>query len=193
MAKSGRQEVRSAVDTRNRIIDAAQVVFSQKGYPHAGMREIAGCAGVATSLVTKYFGTKAALYEEALVGAMFDLGIFQADPDRFGDVLADTMLDTRLQMNAPGMIALSLGDAESREIALRVTWTHILKPMSEWLGPPAGLERAINIFMMTLGFSIFGRNGGFDHPKRPDPEIVSQLFAEGLQRLVDMRNVTEPS
>ena len=177
-----------AGETRNRIIDAAQVIFSEKGYPHAGMREIARHAGVATSLVTKYFGTKASLFEAALTGALIEVGIFQADRSQFGERVVQVTLDPEQRMSAPAMIALSLGDAEARQVCIRVTREHIFKPMAQWLGEPHGLERSINIFMMTLGLSIFGREVRDETAATADNATGNELFARALQAMVDLEH-----
>ena len=176
---------RRAGGTRNRIIDAAQVVFSNKGYPHAGLREIAGRAGVATSLVTKYFGTKSNLFEQALIDALAEVDFFQGERADFGALVVEVTLDRAVRMSAPAMIALSLGDAEARQVAVRVTREHILAPSARWLGEPDGVERALNMFMMTLGLAIVGRT--MRDQAAPDADIATsnRMFAAALQSLVD--------
>lgn len=49
---------RGASPNRQAIIDAARLLFSERGYTGATMRRIAAAAGVDVALVHHYFGTK---------------------------------------------------------------------------------------------------------------------------------------
>jgi len=184
MVQDARLESRSSADTRARIIAAAQCIFAEKGYAQAGMREIAASAGVATSLVTKYFKHKTKLFEEALIGAIIAPATLQSDRAHFGGSIVGTVLDQDLQIRAPMMMALSLGDAEAREIVVRVAREHILASMTAWLKPPLAEARAVNILMMTTGFALFSRHIELSGSAATRQE-TAELFAQSLQRIVD--------
>ncbi len=49
-------------DTRNRILDAAEVLFAEKGYSAVSVREITACAGCNLAAVNYHFGGKENLY-----------------------------------------------------------------------------------------------------------------------------------
>ncbi|MBA3316881.1 MAG: TetR/AcrR family transcriptional regulator [Gemmatimonadales bacterium] len=73
-------------ETRDRILDAAHIVFTRKGTASSRTQEIAAQAGVNKALVHYYFGTKAALADAIFARALGTLmprifGIL-ADPDR---------------------------------------------------------------------------------------------------------------
>lgn len=189
MRQTDKAPTGNSTETKARIIEAAQIIFSQKGYPHAGLREIAGRAGVATSLVLKYFGTKANLFEEALSGALIAPEIFQADRSSFGRAIVDVVLDPNLNVNAPSMIALSLGDEEAREIASRVSRNHILAPMEKWLTSSQPHAQAAIILMMTMGLAIFSRHMSIDDTLEARDQ-VSQRVAKSLQAIIDGDDVT---
>jgi len=53
--------------TKDKIIDAAEVLFSGKGYYGTTTREITSQAGVPLGLMSYYFGTKADLYSEVII------------------------------------------------------------------------------------------------------------------------------
>ncbi|KHK90273.1 TetR/AcrR family transcriptional regulator [Novosphingobium malaysiense] len=149
---------RSSTDTKARILRVAQEVFSSRGYAQAGLRNIAAKAGVAPSLVIKYFGTKAKLFEEALVAAIIPIRQFQQDRATLGETIVASIVDPDAHMFAPAMIALALGDGEARQIAEQVVKDQIVAPMADWLdGEDAG-ARALNILAMTTGFWIYHRN-----------------------------------
>lgn len=58
--------VKEAEQTRERILEAAVSVFSEKGYRVATVRDICSLAGVNVASVNYYFHTKESLYDEAL-------------------------------------------------------------------------------------------------------------------------------
>lgn len=181
MPKSG---PRSAEDTKARIIEAAQEVFSRKGYSEAGLREIARQSNVAVSLVIKYFSTKANLFEIALTKALIDPEFFQGDRSKFGDLLVSTVSDPGLSVFQPAMIALSIGDDEAKDIIARVSEEFVIKPMTAWLGTPDARARANFILMLTMGYVIFSRHIAADASTGSGDDTAA-LVAKGLQAIVD--------
>jgi len=57
---------RNAVATRQAILASARKHFARENYENVGLREIAGYAGVDPALVSRYFGSKEALFRETL-------------------------------------------------------------------------------------------------------------------------------
>lgn len=53
-------------DARTRLIDAAITLFAEKGYEGTSVRDLATAAGVNVAAVSYHFGSKDALYTEAL-------------------------------------------------------------------------------------------------------------------------------
>jgi TetR/AcrR family transcriptional regulator len=80
-------------DTRQRVLDAAEAVFAERGFGGATTREIAERAGIAKRMLFYYFASKEAVYRavlERVVGGM--VGIheqFRSDPGPIG--LAEAM------------------------------------------------------------------------------------------------------
>jgi AcrR family transcriptional regulator len=64
--RAGRGRRPGAVDTRARILDAAQAAFGERGFDGASIRDIASRAGVDPALVHHYFGTKQRLFIAAM-------------------------------------------------------------------------------------------------------------------------------
>ena len=56
----------NAVETRQRIIDAASNLFSEKGRDGTSVREIAGMAKVNGAMISHYFGGKEGLYQDCI-------------------------------------------------------------------------------------------------------------------------------
>ena len=57
---------RNAEATRCAILEAARDRFAHDGYDQIGIREIAALAGVDSALISRYFGSKAELFERVL-------------------------------------------------------------------------------------------------------------------------------
>jgi AcrR family transcriptional regulator len=58
------------VDTREALLDAAEELFSQRGYAAVGIREIVEHAGVNIAAIKYHFGSKSDLYLETVRRAM---------------------------------------------------------------------------------------------------------------------------
>src|SRR3546814_5922181 len=76
---------------------SSDLAFSETGYSQSGIRDIAAIADVSSTLLLRYYGSKTALLEAALIEAM-PIGDLLATTERsqFGEVLARAFLDTRL-------------------------------------------------------------------------------------------------
>ncbi len=72
---------KSAATRRTQILEAAAVVFAEKGYQRATMKEIAGRAGIAPGTIYLYFGNKREILsaivnetETPIVAALLEMG-----------------------------------------------------------------------------------------------------------------------
>lgn len=166
--------------TRERILAAAAEIFAQSGYAQTSLRQIAARAGIAPSLVSRYFGTKAGLFEQALMHVVATNTVFTWDKARFGETMAD-LIPRRSNTNITVALVLALADPETREIARRVFRAHMIQPLVDWLGPPDAEERAMELFSLMTGFTIHM------HGLAPDPlpERSTQWLARTLQAIVD--------
>jgi TetR/AcrR family transcriptional regulator len=61
---------RNAVETRRRLLDAAEAEFAAKGYAGARLRDVAAVAGVQQALIHHYFHDKDGLYRAVLDRAL---------------------------------------------------------------------------------------------------------------------------
>ena len=57
---------RNAVETKRRLLDAAEIEFAQKGFAGARLRDVATVAGVQQALIHHYFADKSGLYRAVL-------------------------------------------------------------------------------------------------------------------------------
>ena len=77
-----RREARKA-QSRNRILDAARVIFFRDGFMNANLDEVAKRAGVAKGTLYRYFENKAELYVAVLAtnGELFERKLREAGSD----------------------------------------------------------------------------------------------------------------
>ncbi|EPR38720.1 transcriptional regulator, TetR family [Desulfovibrio sp. X2] len=92
---------RAQPDTRQRIIEAAGRVFSDKGFHRATVRGICSRAGVNVALIKYHFGGKEGLYREVL-GHAFGRCLREFPPDT---ALADTPPEERIAIFVRGHLA----------------------------------------------------------------------------------------
>jgi AcrR family transcriptional regulator len=172
--------------TRARILAAAEEEFSQRGYSEAGMRDIADKLGLSSTILFRYFGTKAGLFEAALRESLRGAQVFPPR-EQLGQVIADWLADPNLNMGPHRMIVLATGNEEAREIAARVLQEMTLTPVAEWLGPPDAEARARQIIALTSAFVLYTFQLTVP-PRRDgvDPSMVAWL-AQSVQAIVDRR------
>src|SRR5438552_14399993 len=59
-------------EVRARILRAAQVLFAERGYSGTNTRDLAAAAGVAERTLFRHFGTKANLFQTAVIAPFHD-------------------------------------------------------------------------------------------------------------------------
>lgn len=174
----------TADETRAKILQAAQSAFSETGYAQTGVREIAARAGVAPSLVIKYFDTKAKLFEQALIKAL-DLAMsFDFSRPGFGRRLVEVTGDRDIDIILPAMIVLSIGDEEASRIAARVADEYIISPTAKHLGPPDARAKAAAVLMLSTGLTIYSRYMQVEASDKVRARS-RELIAKALQVIVD--------
>jgi AcrR family transcriptional regulator len=72
----------SGTESREKIVEAATVLFTQTAFQEVPVEEIARLAGVAHGLVFHYFGTKARLYEAVSQAAADRLDLLHIEATR---------------------------------------------------------------------------------------------------------------
>ncbi len=173
---------RDAEATRARILAAAQSAFARGGYDHVGIRDIAGDARVSSTLLLRYFGSKAGLFEAALIASVSLDPVLATERARFGVHLAALFQRTELDVRPPVLIGVTAGDPEARAITARITETHLVAPLADWLGGAQPRARALEIAMLATGFVIYVRQLGIAGPAAP---ALFRWFADAVQAVVD--------
>ena len=120
MAEPQKRRTRNAAEKQARIIAAAQVLFTEKGYSQTSVRDIAERAEVAAGLVIRHFESKLRLFEIALTETFTTTPMTSTPRDQFGRSLASVLLTKEGQVAFPVMIMLSLEDEDARQVAMKV-------------------------------------------------------------------------
>lgn len=177
---------RNAERSKATILAAARQAFAERGYSQTGIRDIAAIADVSSTLLLRYYGTKAALFEAALIDAM-PLAPLLATVQResIGQHLSELFLDAKLQIQPPAIVVLSTGDAEAREIATRVLESQIIAPLAKWLGAPDAEARALQILTLAMGFVLFTQQIPLMPARRGSERKMANWLAGSIQAIVD--------
>jgi AcrR family transcriptional regulator len=178
---------RDAQATKARILEAAQHAFSVTGYSHTGIRDIARRAGASSTLLLRYFGSKAGLFEAALTEAVAITSVISQPREQLGTALAKSLLDPVNEIRPPLMIALASGDPEAAAIAARVTEQQIITPMAKWLGPPDGRTRALEMAMLATGLVSYLRQLPLREVTAAEQRRIADWFAGAVQAIVDRK------
>lgn len=157
MAEAQKRRTRNVAEKRARIIAAAQVLFTEKGYSQTSIKDIAERSDVAAGLVIRHFESKLRLFELALIEALATSPVGSADRAGFARQIAAVLLSEETTVAFPAMVMLSIGDEEARRVAMGVVREHVIKPTAQWVGEPAATERAVYIIVLSLGLALLER------------------------------------
>ncbi len=147
---------RDAERTREAILRAAQQAFSTRGYADAGVRDITAAAAVNPSLVSRYFGSKEKLFEEALAD-LLDVAMLTGQPRAaFGEGLMRAFTAANAdRINPLQVLVLATADPVSREISDRLLRSAVLEPLAHWFDLPNASERAARLCIIASGFFTY--------------------------------------
>ena len=144
---------RDAERTRIALLTAARTLFSTRGFANTGVRDVAELAGVNSSLVSRYFGSKQGLFRATLEQVLDITPILRDDQrHRFGVDMVAAFFETE---DAPGplaMMILSAADPEAHATSVELIQTKAITPLARWLGPPDGEGRAARLNILWSGF-----------------------------------------
>ena len=187
------RRTRDASRTRQQIITAARRVFSETGYEKATVRAIAGEAGVAANLITRYFGGKAGLFREA---STIDLGVvdvIDGPLDSLGARIAGTVLARYERGPTAGplqILARSAGTADGAglgEYFAEQAARALVAALATRYTTQEAADRVAAVGALILGVIMSRyvlREGPLAHAGEADLE---QWLGHHLQRLFDDR------
>lgn len=150
---------RDAEATRAAIIEAAKLVFTDKGFDQAGTREIAEGAGVNVALINRYFGSKEGLFAEAVIPALSVSEEQLAEANDLADALTALLMNKPAEIRFDPIIAM-LRSASSETVGPLLQETldkQIITPIANHLGGAQGRESASVALMIFYGYDVLVR------------------------------------
>lgn len=178
---------RDAQATKEAILEAARMVFMNKGYDSAGTREIADRAGVNVALISRYFGSKEGLFTQAIPPTLTLAPLIEGPMESFGARVANHFVHKDHECEYDPTLAL-IRAASSKDAvhvlkkALDEQFTQLLVARLEGENK---IERAALIGSFLAGFDFTARVVGLKTTAGSDKSAVEALFAKSLQDLVD--------
>ncbi len=179
---------RNAADSRQRLLDAARKLFAERGYERSTIRDIGELAGLDSTLIARYFGSKAALSLESMrtdfaaeePGALRDLlapgrmselleRVGRRGPGPIFDVALQRLLDPTLDNQARTMLAERVVDPLDRRLSSD--------------GAPEARLRAEIITAALIGVAVSRYRVALPALSAATPEQVGELLLEALNGL----------
>lgn len=149
---------RDAEATRAAILEAAKRQFAALGYDRAGLREIAGEAGVDVALIKRYFGGKEPLFIEALKASFAPGRMAGWDRRTFAQDIAERMAESAHAGEEPTQrfqfllrAATSPTTAPLLSVAIQ---ERFLGPIRDWIGGDDADVRARVVAALFIGLLV---------------------------------------
>lgn len=180
MALTKRQETEAA------ILRSARVLFSHSGFEQVGVRDIADAAGVNAALVIRYFGTKEALFAQAVTREANLDALFQLPLNRLGEALVRFIIDKK---DADPLLALlrSASSEQAGALLRQSLEAQFLVPLAALMHGEGKALRAGLIAAQLLGLTLVREVVASQALKDADDEHLVARYAPLVQRLLDER------
>jgi len=148
-----------AMTTRGEMLCAARRRFLEESYENVGLRDISRDVGVDVALVSRYFGSKGALFREVLQGGdgdKFNAGIPAAElPAYLVSLIAQKDEDAdREHVEKLLIILRSASSPAASEIVRDAVRGDVLEPLAKILQGPHAATRARLILAILLGTTV---------------------------------------
>ena len=176
-----------SAESRSRLLEAAKLLFAEHGYEHTTVREIGQHADVDPALIARYFGSKAALYLEALRP-----DDSTGKPVELTSAAAVQMFLDRIAPKGPTPALHAAirphDDPELQSTAMSLLRDRLLDPFEE-RATQAGLDdpqlRSELVTAAIAGIIVSRSSGAFPELAAASTADVGALIADLIQRLVD--------
>ena len=180
-------------DTRELIRQSARARFLAHGYQAVSLRSVAGDAGVDVALVSYYFGSKHALFAEALAlpadaaqrlpaalaGDLRSLG------RRVLAVVLEMWDDPEIGCYVLAVVAASPADQELNRLLSDVVEREIVDPLARRLAGPDARDYAVAFCSQLLGLVISRYLLRLEPAASMSVNEVLDRFGPSLQRALD--------
>ncbi|MFC6018240.1 TetR/AcrR family transcriptional regulator [Plantactinospora solaniradicis] len=180
---------RNASATREAILNSAVAAFTRAGYDGAGVREVAGDAGVTAMLVNRYFGSKEQLFAEAVDRAFAPRTVVGDDLATLAEqVAARLVARTAPEAEDPDPFLLMLRSAanpRAAEIIRAGVQHHVGRHLTHLLPGPNAAQRAELLLSLIAGVWLMRIVISTDGLSEADPTWLTGQLRDLVQVIVD--------
>lgn len=178
---------RGSEDSRSRLLEAARTLFTEHGYEQTTVRTIGVLADVDPALIARYFGSKAALYVEAIRPQ----APTTPEPLNLTDPVAVREFLDRIAPRGPTP-ALHAAirphtDPELQAAAIKILTERLLDP-TEHRATQSGLDkprlRSEVVVAALAGIVISRSSGAFPELSTAPSSDVAALLADLIEGLI---------
>lgn len=150
---------RNAAATRQAILEASRRQFARESYENVGLRDIAREVGVDPALVCRYFGSKEALFREALRHPGDDNFLEGVTAESLCEYFADLLMDTECDDAVEKgewllMVLRSAGSPQASEMVRDSLNEAVLEPVAALLGGDDADQRAGLVLAVLMGSAV---------------------------------------
>lgn len=190
--KRSRRPRSSAQATRARVIEAARIAFSQSGFDHVGVREIAARAETDAAIVMRLFGSKEAVFQEVANGAFGLEPAFEVPRAQLGQAIAALLLEPAKPQDPAGefdafrFLLHSAASPVAAPIVSASLHAHFIEPLARRLdGGGDASGRAALLTACVLGLSTMRVALGAPALDGAGGDALRMPFAAALQACID--------
>ena len=173
-AKSCPVRQRNAAATRAAILQSARRTFAWAGYDGAGVREIAGGAGVTAMLVNRYFGSKERLFAEAVAESMATTSVLGPQITKAEDT----------PLEGFQIMLRSASSKHAARIARKLIERHHQKNIADALEGGLAAERAGVMLALIAGFQLMRQVLELPALAKAEPEVLAKVLGPLFDRLL---------
>lgn len=190
--KKAEPKRRNPVATRAAILASARKAFAEHGYDGAGVREIAGGAGVTAMLVNHYFGSKEHLFAEVVADTMKDPIILAQDNLNAvsrGEAMATALVNLTRKDAAPldGFLIMHRSGSSRRaaEIGREGIEKHHHHNLTRILKGKLAPQRAAVFLALVAGFQGMRQMIGLTSLVDANPKALIKILTPLFDQLLE--------
>ncbi|WP_344466530.1 TetR/AcrR family transcriptional regulator [Kitasatospora kazusensis] len=176
---------RDAAVTREAILAAAVIEFTENGYAGAGVRQITERAGVSAMMINRYFGSKQGLFAEVVDRSFGPPTVVGAErsglPRAIAQALAENTAPDTERLDPFLLTLRSASDPEAADIVRRGIETHVGARLAGLIGGSEAELRAQLGLALTAGTWLMRTVIGTHALAGVDNERLTELLAAMLE------------
>ena len=181
-----------AGDTRSRILQCSQRLFSENTYADVSLKDIAAEASVSVALIVKHFQSKRLLFERTLDFTQSSSALFAGPFNGLGrTAVVETLTAPHTaHYSMARIIAVAGGDPETLSAIGQRIHSDLLEVLTERIRKeaphpnPAPELRAQSALSLILGLSLMRRFGDSEFKEWEQSELEAHYGAH-FQRIID--------